>query len=660
MTGSIIGPAQRLQAWLAALPRSRKRLLMVLADIVCIPAALSTALWLKQGTAPDAYGPEPWLYLAAVCTSLPVFVRLGLYRAVMRFAGSKVVGVVFVGVTVSVLALVGINQLFSNEALPWETFAIYWAVALVYVGGSRLLVRHVLYARKPGAARVVIYGAGTAGAQVANALRSGGRFEPVAFLDDDASLRNSVVAGIRVFSPAELARLVVSSNVDVVLLALPSQSRQRRQQIINRIEPLPVRVMTVPDISDLLAGEAQVEDLRDVDVADLLGRDPVPPNEHLFDACVRGKVVMVTGAGGSIGSELCRQILRNCPRRLILFEMSELALYSIERELARQMQHDGQDVELTGLLGNAHHKYRVREIIQSYEVQTIYHAAAYKHVPIVEHNVIEGIHNNVISTWYTGEAALERGVETFVLISTDKAVNPTNVMGATKRLAEMVVQGLHHRGSRTRFCIVRFGNVLESSGSVVPLFREQIRRGGPVTVTHPDVTRYFMTIPEAVQLVLQAGSMAQGGDVFVLDMGKPIRIAELARRMIKLSGFTVREEGNPQGDIAIEFTGLRPAEKMFEELLIGKNVTGTEHPMILRAVEHSLPWEEIQFVLRGLLVSMGQFDVPGARRLLISAVREYRPAREEIDLVWNRRDVQRTLQSKVTSIESRFATPRMT
>ena len=654
MTRSIIGPAQRWTAWLAVLPRSRKRLLMVAADVVCIPAALLTAVWLKQGTAPDAYGPEPWLYLAALCTSLPVFVKLGLYRAVMRFVGSKVVGVVFAGVTVSVLVLVGINELFSTEALPWETFAIYWAVALVYVGGSRLLVRHVLYARKPGAARVVIYGAGTAGAQVANALRSGGRFEPVAFLDDDPSLQEHAWSRGSGSSAPRICRSSSSPGTSTSCCSRCHRNRrQRRQLIIKRIEPLPVRVMTVPDISDLLAGEAQVEDLRDVDVGDLLGRDPVSPNEYLFDACIRDKVVMVTGAGGSIGSELCRQILRNGPRRLVLLEMSELALYSIERELARQMKHDGRYVELTGLLGNAHHKYRVREIIQSYEVQTIYHAAAYKHVPIVEHNVIEGIHNNVISTWYTGEAALECGVETFVLISTDKAVNPTNVMGATKRLAEMVLQGLHHRGSRTRFCMVRFGNVLESSGSVVPLFRDQIRRGGPVTVTHPDVTRYFMTIPEAVQLVLQAGAMAQGGDVFVLDMGKPIRIAELARRMIKLSGFTVRDEGNPQGDIAIEFTGLRPAEKMFEELLIGKNVAGTEHPMILRAVEHSLPWDEIQLMLHDLLVAMGQFDVPGARRLLISAVREYQPGPEEIDLVWKRRDILRVPASKVTNIDSR-------
>jgi FlaA1/EpsC-like NDP-sugar epimerase len=409
----------------------------------------------------------------------------------------------------------------------------------------------------------------------------------------------------------------------------------------------------VPDISDILAGHARLEDTRDVDAGDLLGREPVAPIKALFDACIRDKVVMVTGAGGSIGSELCRQIIRLGPRRLVLFEMSELALYNIDRELRLAVRREGIPTEMVSLLGSAHHKHRVREIMLAYGVQTVYHAAAYKHVPIVEQNVIEGIHNNVISTWYSAEAALECGVEAFVLISTDKAVNPTNVMGATKRLAEMVLQGLQGIGGATRFCMVRFGNVLESSGSVVPLFREQIRRGGPVTVTHPDVIRYFMTIPEAAQLVLQAGSMAQGGDVFVLDMGQPIRIADLARRMIKLSGLTVRDDSNPQGDVAIEFTGLRPAEKLYEELLIGKDVTGTEHPMILRAVEHSLAWDEVQPLLNDLLIAMAQFDVPGARALLLSGVREYRPTADESDLVWVWRDRQRSLQSKVTNIETR-------
>jgi FlaA1/EpsC-like NDP-sugar epimerase len=362
---------------------------------------------------------------------------------------------------------------------------------------------------------------------------------------------------------------------------------------------------------------------------------------------------MVTGAGGSIGSELCRQIVRLGPQRLVLFEMSELALYHIDRELRALVDRGEVQVEIVSLLGNAHHKYRVREIMQSYGVQTVYHAAAYKHVPIVEHNVIEGIHNNVISTWHAAEAALECGVESFVLVSTDKAVNPTNVMGATKRLAEMVLQGLQQRGARTRFSMVRFGNVLESSGSVVPLFREQIQRGGPVTVTHPDVIRYFMTIPEASQLVLQAGAMAQGGDVFVLDMGKPIRIADLARRMVRLSGLTVRDDENPEGDIEIRYTGLRPAEKLFEELLIGNNVTGTEHPMIMRAMEHSLTWEQMQELLHDLIVAMNQFDVKAARDLLMRGVREYRPSGELVDNVWCRRESERRAQSKVTSLDAR-------
>jgi FlaA1/EpsC-like NDP-sugar epimerase len=466
------------------------------------------------------------------------------------------------------------------------------------------------------------------------------------------------VTGIDVYAPGALQMLIEEESVKVVLLALPSQSRRRRQEILKALEPYPVRVMTVPDIADIVAGSARVEDVRDVDASDLLGRDSVSPDERLFDACIRGKVVMVTGAGGSIGSELCRQIARLGPKRIVLFEMSELALYQVDRELRALMERDRLGFELTSLLGNAHHKYRVREILQAYGVQTLYHAAAYKHVPIVEQNVIEGIHNNVISTWYTAEAALECGVENFVLVSTDKAVNPTNVMGATKRLAEIVLQGLQQRGGRTKFCMVRFGNVLESSGSVVPLFREQIRRGGPVTVTHPDVIRYFMTIPEASQLVLQAGAMAQGGDVFVLDMGKPIRIADLARRMVKLAGLTVRDDERPDGDIEIRYTGLRPAEKLYEELLIGNNVSGTGHPMIMRAMEHSLPWDDVQNLLNDLLIAMGQFDVRTACDLLQRAVQEYRPTGEIVDGVWCRRESERSFQSKVTSIESRRVTAR--
>jgi FlaA1/EpsC-like NDP-sugar epimerase len=365
-----------------------------------------------------------------------------------------------------------------------------------------------------------------------------------------------------------------------------------------------------------------------------LGRDLVPPNEKLLAACIRDKVVMVSGAGGSIGAELCRQIIQQAPARLLLVEMSEPALYHIDRELRLLCKARDIDVEIVPLLGNAHHRKRAREIMQKFGVQTVYHAAAYKHVPIVEQNIIEGIHNNVFSTWYLAEAALEAKVETFVLISTDKAVNPTNVMGATKRLAELTLQALQQRSAVTRFCMVRFGNVLESSGSVVPLFREQIKRGGPVTVTHRDIIRYFMTIPEASQLVLQAGSMGKGGDVFVLDMGQPLRIEDLARRMIHLMGLTVKDEENPDGDIEIVYTGLRPAEKLYEELLIGENVMGTDHPRIMRAIEHHIPWSRLREVLADLLEALDAFDCARAREILIDAVAEYRPDSPIQDLVW--------------------------
>ena len=378
------------------------------------------------------------------------------------------------------------------------------------------------------------------------------------FIDDNRSLHGRMVNGIKVYPPEDLATLIKDRNIDRVLLALPSLTRRRRREILSSLEPLGVHVQTVPEFEQLVTGQANVEDIREVDVCDLLGRDSVPPKAGLFEACIRDHVVMVTGAGGSIGSELCRQIIGLGPKRLVLFEMSELALYNIERELRTFAEQNSLHVELVGLIGNGYHKQRMREIFLAYRVETVYHAAAYKHVPIVEQNVIDGIYNNVIATWNTAEAAHETEVETFVLVSTDKAVNPTNVMGATKRFSEMVLQALHRRGTKTRFCMVRFGNVLASSGSVVPLFNEQIKAGGPVTVTHPEVIRYFMTIPEAAQLVIQAGSMAEGGEVFVLDMGKPVRICDLARRMIHLMGMTVRDEQHPDGDIEIAYTGLRP------------------------------------------------------------------------------------------------------
>jgi FlaA1/EpsC-like NDP-sugar epimerase len=625
-----------------ALPRKAKRLVMVLADAIAIPTALWAALALKFDSLSPALDRTFAYFLVALVSALFFFSALGLYRAVIRFVGPKAMLTVFAGVSLSVLVLALFDRFVAQHQIPLSAFGIYWALALLYVGGSRFGARYLFQysgGRGKPVARVAIYGAGDMGARACSVLLGGPDYEPVAFIDDKKSLQGSSINGVRVYSSETLPALVRHHRIDRILLAMPSATRRRRREILTQLEPLGVHVQSLPNLSDLISGRAQINELCDVDVSDLLGRDPVPPKPKLFGSCIRGKCVLVTGAGGSIGSELCRQIVRLSPSRLVLFEMSELALYNIERELEEVAARERLEVEIVPLLGNAHHRHRVREVLAAFGVQTVYHAAAYKHVPIVEYNVVEGIHNNVISTWYTAEAALETAVETFVLISTDKAVNPANVMGATKRMAELVLQALQERTTQTRFCMVRFGNVLASSGSVVPLFQEQIRRGGPVTVTHPDVIRYFMTIPEAAQLVIQAGSMAKGGDVFVLDMGRPVRIDDLARRLVNLMGLTVRDARNPDGDIEIEYTGLRTAEKLFEELLIGTNVTGTDHPMILRAIEHRLAWPKMELVLNELLVALASFDCHRALALLAEAVAEYQADVDIRDYVWTRKAV---------------------
>jgi FlaA1/EpsC-like NDP-sugar epimerase len=616
------------------LGRRAKQSVMVLSDVVAMPAALATAFLLHAGTTSSAYSDHSALYIASILCTVPVFIRLGLYRAVIRFLGVQAAFAIAIGVSVSTASLLLINRLVIESPVPVSVFAIYFALAVLYVGASRFGARELIRMANVGARPVGIYGAGSAGAQLCTSLTTNPHFRPLAFVDDNQKYHGARVCGLQVYPPEKLLELRRQRGVELVFLALPSASRRRRGEIIETLTAQGFKVQTVPDISEIVSGQARLEEIRDIDVHDLLGRDPVPPNPALLSACIRGKSILVTGGGGSIGAELCRQIMALAPRRLVLLEASELALYEIERELRSANALLGMRIELIALLGNAHHKHRVREIMTTFGVQTVYHAAAYKHVPIVEHNMIEGIHNNIFATYNTAEAALECRVETFVLISTDKAVNPTNVMGCTKRVAEMVLQGLQQRASNTRFCMVRFGNVLESSGSVVPLFREQIREGGPVTVTHPDVIRYFMTIPEAAQLVIQAGSMGSGGDVFVLDMGSPVRIADLAKRMVQLAGYTVRDDKNPDGDIEIRFTGLRPAEKLFEELLIGKNVTGTEHPRILRAMEQSLTWEQIRHVLDDLAQCSARFDCERAREVLLHAVPEYRPADRVQDHVW--------------------------
>jgi FlaA1/EpsC-like NDP-sugar epimerase len=640
---------------LISLPRPVKQIIMVAADSVMIPLCLWVAIALKQDNPQLDIAASGGVFAGALAAAVITFWLLGLYRSVIRYLGPQAMGSILIGVTVSAAAAGMVAHARAIHGAPLSTLAIYWAWAVLYVAGSRFVVRSAFTHTFQGSAakRVVIYGAGMAGAKLCSVLLGGPDFVPVAFVDDNLAVRGSRINGIRVFNSAELPELIAQHGVERVLLAMPSIQKWRRREILARLTPLGVHIQSLPDLSDIIAGRARIDEVKEVEIADLLGRDPVPPHTALFGTCIRGKSVMVTGAGGSIGSELCRQILPLAPRRLVLFEISEYALYNIERELRDVAKRLGLAVEIVPLLGNTNDRHRMREVLSTFEVHTIYHAAAYKHVPIVEHNVIEGIHNNVVGTWCTAEAAIEAAVDTFVLISTDKAVNPTNVMGATKRLAELVLQALQQRTKVTRFCMVRFGNVLASSGSVVPLFQEQIRQGGPVTVTHPDVIRYFMTIPEAAQLVIQAGAMAGGGDVFVLDMGQPVRIDELARRLIGLMGLSVRDATNPRGDIEIKYTGLRAAEKLFEELLIGTNVTGTDHPMIMRAMEHSLSWPRMQQILDELQIALTAFDCDRSLNLLSEAVAEYRRMPEMRDYVWARQATSKTEVRKVSDLAAK-------
>lgn len=639
--------AKRLKDSLIALPRSAKRLLMLLADVIMLPACLLFAIALKYDSISRSLDESPWLCVGAAVASMAIFAWLGLYRAITRFIGFRILLAVLAGAVVSGFIVWLIGRAVNAVDVSPTVIVIYMLNVLAWASATRLLARWLVVSNGSMRVPVLIYGAGEPGAQLAVALAAGGRMVPVAYVDEKAALQGSTLGSVPVVAPGNMKAIVEEHEVRDVLLAIPGASRKRRGEIIRQMVDLGVHVQTVPDLNDLLSGRANLADLRDVSVEDLLGRDPVTPESRLLGVAIRGKRVMVTGAGGSIGSELCRQILQEEPSHLVLFELSEIALYEIERELRALVQQRQFRVELVPLLGNTHHRARLREVMQTYRVQTVYHAAAYKHVPIVEQNVVEGIYNNVFATWNAAETAVETGVETFVLVSTDKAVNPTNVMGATKRFAEIVLQAVAARQQNTRFCMVRFGNVLGSSGSVVPLFSEQIRRGGPVTVTHPEVRRYFMTIPEAASLVLQAGTMARGGEVFVLDMGQPVKIDELARRMIALSGLSVRDERNPDGDIEIEYTGLRPAEKLYEELLIGENVSGTEHPMILRAFEHTPSWAEVSQWLADMRDSLDQSDCERARGILAKAVREYVPAEHIHDLVWMEREAASSLPASI-------------
>lgn len=617
------------------LPRPQKRIISLLADTICLSVAFWLAMSLRLEQLYWTTSPEVLYTLGVtILVTIAAFVRLGLYRAVIRFMSNHALGAIVAGVTISAAALACLSFLFQAP-VPRSVPFIYLCLALLFVGGSRMTVRSYLQRKMTRRKqKVIIYGAGSSGLQLAIALTQGNEYQPVAFVDDDVSKQGSVLQGLRVYAPAQLPRMLEKWGVQKVLLGITNATPAQRRAILRFLEPLPAQIQTIPGMADLVSGKARIEQLRDIDIEDLLGRDPVQPDTALLDACIRNKVVMVTGAGGSIGSELCRQILRLGPRKLVLFELSEFGLYQIERELNELALGLGLSVELIPILGSVQKRRRLQVVMETFGVQTVYHAAAYKHVPLVEYNVIEGVRNNVFGTWHTAEAAIAAGVESFVLISTDKAVRPTNVMGTTKRLAELVLQALAERQKSTRFCMVRFGNVLGSSGSVVPLFREQIRKGGPVTVTHPDIIRYFMTIPEASQLVLQAGSMGEGGEVFVLDMGEQVRIADLARKMIRLMGYDVRDENNPDGDIEIRYTGLRPGEKLYEELLIGDSPEATNHPRIMKARELKLGWSEMEAMLLSLDEACKAFDCGRVHQILLTAPTGYQPTHEVKDLVW--------------------------
>lgn len=665
------GVMEKLRGLLLGLPRRTKRLIQVATDVFVVWVALWLAFAVRLGL-DEMINPlifHFWLFLAAPVVAIPLFIRFGMYRAVMRYFGNDALIAIIKAVSLSSLVLGFFVYWYSNHehVVPRSIIFNYWWLSMIMVGGLRLAMRqyflgdwfsasqHVPFTnRDDGLPRVAIYGAGSAGNQLVAALRMGRVMRPVAFIDDDSSITDRVISGLQVYKPKHIQLMIEAAGAQEILLAIPSSNRGRRREILSFLEGFPLHVRSVPGFMDLASGRVKVDDIQEVDIADLLGRDAVPAQGELLEHCIRGQSVLVTGAGGSIGSELCRQILVLRPTILILYDHSEFNLYSILSELEQRITRESLPVKLLPILGSVRNPSKLLDVMKTWRVHTVYHAAAYKHVPMVEHNIAEGVLNNVVGTLNTAQAALQSGVANFVLISTDKAVRPTNVMGSTKRLAELTLQALSNelapvlfgdksnisRVNKTRFTMVRFGNVLGSSGSVIPLFHKQIKSGGPLTVTHPKITRYFMTIPEAAQLVIQAGSMGQGGDVFVLDMGEPVKIVELAEKMIHLSGLSVRSDKNPHGDIAIEFTGLRPGEKLYEELLIGDNVVATQHPMIMSANEDHLSWEVLKGKLTELLAAVDEDDYTRVRQLLRDTVSGYSPDGEIVDWIYQQRRLE--------------------
>jgi len=585
--------------YLTSLSRLKKQFILMLLDSILLVLIILVAFSLVFGV---LYWPTRdllWVVFGAPIIAIPIFVYFGLYRTIIRFIDFKALWVIIKAVTIYTLLWGMVGFIVEIEGLFLSIVLINWLVSSLAIGGMRVTGRWAFAEglnkiNKENCSNVLIYGAGSAGRQLTIALTESNEYNPVAFIDDKREIHNKTICGIKVISKDTLGYVIDQNDVTEVLLAIPSLPRLQRNKIINFLEPYPVVVRSLPSVSMLAKGKVRINDLLEIDLRDLLGRDLVNPNQNLLKVSIYNKVVLVTGAGGSIGSELCRQIVFIKPKKIILFDVSEPSLYFIEQEL---INLNLSDIEVCPVLGSVTNANRIEFICKYYEVQTIYHAAAYKHVPLVEHNVVEGIFNNSIGTLITANAAISSNVETFVLISTDKAVRSSSVMGASKRVAEMILQAHAKQQNNTCFTMVRFGNVLDSSGSVIPLFKKQIQEGGPLTVTHPDVMRYFMTIPEAVQLVIQSGAMALGGEVFVLEMGEPIRIYDLAVKMIRLSGLTLSNKENPDGDIEISYTGLRPGEKLTEELLVDGNYTLTENKLIMRAEDETMSWDKLKPII---------------------------------------------------------------
>ena len=616
---------------MSVLSRASKKIIMVFVDSILIISTLLLSFSIRVGYWYFPGNDLVWIIFGSPIIAIPIFIRFGLYSAVIRYIGFNALSSIIQAVSIYALLWGIIGFMAAVEGIPRSVILINCILGIVLIGGSRIIAKWLFaeYLDSENNDNVIIYGAGSAGRQLANALSQAMEYNPIAFIDDSKELNKQIINGLRVYSPEVIETLITRHNVVEVLIALPSQSKKRRNEIISSLEPFPVTVRILPSITEVAQGKVKVNDLREINLSDLLGRDSVTPNQELLDLNIREKVVMVTGAGGSIGSELCRQIVNLGAIKLVLYDNSELGLYSINNELTEQ----NINCEILPILGSVTNQKRLQSIFEKYKVDTIYHAAAYKHVPMVEFNSTEGVNNNIFGTLSCAQAAIKSKVETFVLISTDKAVRPTNTMGATKRTAELILQSLSKEQKYTKMCMVRFGNVLGSSGSVIPLFKEQIRKGGPITVTDIDIIRYFMTIPEAVELVIQAGAMGSEGDVFVLDMGEPIRINDLARKMIHLSGLTVKDAKNPEGDIEIKYTGLRSGEKLYEELLIGDNVSETENPMIMSAKEQMLSWNDLNSDLKDLRYANDNFDIKKVRRLLIQIVPNFKPQSDIVDII---------------------------